>query len=90
MKNICSKIVTTAVGSFVVSFAIALEATKAEAISLAINNAGFEAITVTDGNFAPGQVPGWELYDPAGLIASGQSRNSIANNNTCHIIMYPL
>jgi PEP-CTERM motif len=81
VKNIFTKLAaTTATGAFL-SVGMAIEAPKAQAISLSITNAGFETPVLGDDQFTdqlgianpPGItdfLPGWDIYDPNGILAS--------------------
>ncbi|MBD2181613.1 hypothetical protein H6S82_03925 [Planktothrix sp. FACHB-1355] len=70
MKKIFTNLIAAATASSAaVCMAIALEAPKAEAFSLAITNAGFEDPILGYGEFTDKSIPGWELYDPSGLIS---------------------
>lgn len=81
MKNIFTKLAATAATGAVLAVGIAIEAPKAEAISLSIANAGFETPVLGDNQFTdqlgisnpPGItdfLPGWNIYDPNGILAS--------------------
>lgn len=85
MKNIFTKLAATAATGAVLSFGIAIEARKAQAISLSITNAGFETPVLGDDQFTdqlgianpPGItdfLPGWDIYDPNGILASFTGR----------------
>jgi hypothetical protein len=86
VKNIFTKLAaTTATGAFL-SLGMAIAAPKAQAISLSITNPGFETpVLVGDDTFTdhlglanpPGItdiVPGWDIYDPNGILASFTDR----------------
>ena len=60
---------------------------RLEATRPAVINAGFEALTVEKGSVAPNDAPGWELYDPSGLV-DGRDDSSFATFNPLPI-SYP-
>jgi hypothetical protein len=81
MNNLLTKLATIAATSAAISIVSVVEIPKAEAVSLSIANAGFEEPIVGEGEFTDklhfvfGQytgapVPGWEIYDPNGILAS--------------------
>lgn len=69
-KNTLSKIATTVSTGVALSLAIAVDAPKVGAVSLAISNPGFENPVLQDSDFAINTLPGWQLYDPSGLVPS--------------------
>ncbi len=83
MKNICQTMCTVVAIGTALSSTLMVEAPKAQAASIAINNANFSNPVL-----APGQhtdqlnstgivsnppVPGWTIYDPSGVIASANT-----------------
>ena len=76
MKKIFAKIAATVATGAAVMSAYAFESPKANAASLTIVNAGFETPVLQEGGFTfegspyTGAVPGWQVYDPDGIIAS--------------------
>ncbi len=83
MKNIFKTILTIAVASATLSSAVLIQAPKARAVSLTIQNPGFENPSVPQGTFtdpfnffhfpnANPPVPGWQVYDPNNIIANSQ------------------
>lgn len=63
-----------AAASAVMSLVVLADAPKAKAVSLNITNAGFETPAladdaITDQSTTGGAVPGWQIYDPNGIIA---------------------
>ncbi|MCA1995111.1 MAG: right-handed parallel beta-helix repeat-containing protein, partial [Coleofasciculus sp. S288] len=45
-------------------------------ILLPIENAGFEAPTLADGDYTFGSVPGWEIYDPNDLVPNNPTNDT--------------
>jgi hapalindole H/12-epi-hapalindole U/12-epi-fischerindole U synthase len=67
-KNVLPNLATTLSTGVALSLAIAIDAPKAGAVSLAISNPGFENPVLQDGRFSTNILPGWQLYDPLGLV----------------------
>lgn len=71
MKNIFTKIAFTVATGSVVSMATLVNANVADASSIAIANPGFEDPTLNENDFTVTTPPGWNLYDPLGLVSPG-------------------
>jgi hypothetical protein len=70
MLNKIPKLVTAVATGVALSLAIAIDAPKARAVNLAISNPGFENPVLPDGGFTTNVLPGWQIYDPSGLVLS--------------------
>ena len=67
-KNVVPKLVTAVATGIALSLVIAVDAPRAGAVTLAISNPGFEDPVLPDGGFTTNVLPGWQLYDPSGLV----------------------
>ncbi len=57
---------------------------QAASTSVAVTNAGFETLVVSNGTFTNGVPAGWSTYDPNGILGSNYNSVGLLNPSTTH------